>query len=111
MVKKSLTLIAVGFPLYCFTQTTLSIPGPSGTQCVGADCSRSAGSSNAGSSGSSAQGGQGTGPDARPAVPTLERFEPGDRQVPMFFPDATLSKPVIMPDYIKTEFQRYVQSS
>lgn len=110
MVKRFLIRIALGVPLCCFAQTTLSIPGPSGTQCVGTDCSRSAGNSNGTSSESSSQG-QGNGPGVRPGIPTLERFERRDgREGPMFFPDA-VSRPAIMPEYSKTEFQKYVHAS
>ncbi|HWZ46018.1 MAG TPA: SLBB domain-containing protein [Candidatus Saccharimonadales bacterium] len=107
MTKTLLALMAIGFPLNGLAQT-LSIPGPSGTQCIGTDCKSSPNGSSEKSGRGSAQD---SGPAARPSIPALQRFE--DRNLPDLAAQAPGANPVAVSrvqQYPKTEFQKYVQS-
>src|SRR5258708_30192488 len=108
MIKTLLALIAIGFPLASLTQT-LSIPGPSGTQCIGTDCKSSQGASNEKSGRDSSQD---SGTASRPPIPVLRRFE--DQNLPDLAALAAGANPTSVPrmqQYPKTEFQKYVQSA
>lgn len=98
MVSKLLLLgTGLGFTMYCFPQATLTTPAPGNTQCLGADCGR--------------QGSVGTNPPGTgasippyqtvgsPAEPSAERGANVMASAPR------------MPDYTRTEFEKFVQAS
>lgn len=105
----SLFIAALGLATYCSSQTTLNTPGPTNDQCVGADCARQGSSTNLpspsnpqvyppylqtpSSAGDSTQRGYGNQPGS-----------PG-----YVSPDLYYGRR--MPDYARTEFEKYVQAS
>jgi protein involved in polysaccharide export with SLBB domain len=104
MIKRPLVLILVlGVALDCFPQTTVTTPSPSGAQCVGADCDRARGNP-------SAPPGVVIGPT--PSVPYLQTqpgLERGNENNPLYpqYPDLYRR----MPEYQRTEFERFVQAA
>jgi polysaccharide biosynthesis/export protein len=105
MIKRPLVLtLVLGFALDCFPQTTLSTPSSSsGPQCVGADCDRTR--SNPG-----APSGSSVGPSLSvPYLQTQPGLEKGNENLP---PNPLYSDLYRrMPEYQKTEFERFVQAA
>lgn len=103
MITRPLVLsLTLGIALDCFPQTTLTTPAPSGAQCVGADCDRQR--VNPGASASA--------PGSTLSVPYLQTqptLERGNETFPLnpAYPEASRR----MPEYVRTEFERFVQAA
>src|SRR5512137_2116609 len=113
MIKKPLVLAAaLGLASACLPQTTLTTPSPTGTQCVGADCDRQRTSPGALPPG--ALGPQVSVPYVQTAPGASETggqrgtYENG---VPPGYISPDLYYARRMPEYVKTEFEKFVQAS
>ncbi|HLW53802.1 MAG TPA: SLBB domain-containing protein [Candidatus Angelobacter sp.] len=111
MIKNALLLIAVlGLAIPCSSQSTLTTPVPGNTQCTGPDCPRQSPSN---IPGSNPQGGQISPPYVQTAPYPGEgnpRYEPGAPGYPGYLsPDLFYGRR--MPEYTRTEFEKFVQAS
>jgi polysaccharide export outer membrane protein len=112
MIKSALAfVVALGLAIHCYSQTTVTTPGSASSQCVGADCSRQGSSPNVPGY---IPSGPGISPPYVQTVPgpgegTQRGYgnEPGS---PGYIsPDLYYGRR--MPEYTRTEFEKFVQAS